>query len=328
MYVFGDSTVDPGNNNFIKTAFRSDFPPYGRDFANQAPTGRFTNGKLGTDFIASYIGLKEFLPPYLDPNLSDKDLVTGVSFASAGTGFDPITPMLGNVIPIPKQLEYFKEYKKRLEGMVGKKRSEDHIKNALFFISAGTNDYVINYFSVPIRRKSYTPLTYGQFLLQHVKDFIQNLWKEGARKIALAGLPPMGCLPIMITFNSNNVFLERGCVDKYSAVARDHNLMLQHELFLMQLNFSNPAGTKISYIDIYKPLDDMIHARGNLGFDEVNRGCCGSGYIEATFLCNGASYVCSDASKFVFWDSIHPTEKAYYDLFVAARPDIDALING
>lgn len=75
----------------------------------------------------------------------------------------------------------------------------------------------------------------------------------------------MGCLPIMITFKSNNVFLERGCVDYYSAVARDHNLKLQHELFLMQLNFSNPAGTKISYIDIYRPLDDMIHARGNLG---------------------------------------------------------------
>lgn len=65
-----------------------------------------------------------------------------------------------------------------------------------------------------------------------------------------------------------------------------------------------------------------------VGFDAVDRGCCGSGYIEATFLCNGVSYVCSDPSKFVFWDSIHPTEKAYYDLFMAARPKIDALING
>ncbi|KAL3011217.1 hypothetical protein AAZX31_07G187600 [Glycine max] len=331
FYVFGDSTVDSGNNNFIDTAFRSDFPPYGRDFVNQAPTGRFTNGKLGTDFVASYLGLKELVPPYLDPNLSDKELVTGVSFASAGSGFDPLTPMLGNVIPIAKQLEYFKEYKQRLEGMLGKKRTEYHINNALFFISAGTNDYVINYFSLPIRRKTYTtPLTYGHFLLQHIKDFIQNLWKEGARKIALVGVPPMGCLPIMITLNSHNVFLERGCVDKYSAVARDHNMMLQQELFLMQLNFSNnnPASAKISYLDIYGPLDDMIQAHQNLGFDAVDRGCCGSGYIEATFLCNGVSYVCSDPSKFVFWDSIHPTEKAYYDLFMAARPKIDALING
>ncbi|KAK7319774.1 hypothetical protein RJT34_04499 [Clitoria ternatea] len=320
MYVFGDSTVDPGNNNYIDTAFRSDFPPYGRDLVNHLPTGRFTNGKLGTDFLASYTGLKELLPPYLDPNLSDNELLTGVSFASAGSGFDPITPTLGNVIPIPEQLEYFKEYKKRLEGMVGKERTEEHVNKALFFISAGTNDYVINYFSLPLRRKSYTTLTYGHFLLQHVKEFVQNLWREGARKIAVAGLPPMGCLPIVITFSSDNVFHERGCLDKYSAVARDYNMRLQHELLLMQQNFS--------YIDIYGPMANMIQSRQNLGFDEVDRGCCGSGYMEATFLCNGISKVCSDASKYVFFDSIHPTEKAYYDLFMAARPHIDALING
>ena len=54
LYVFGDSTVDPGNNNYIKTAFKSDFPPYGRDLANQVPTGRFTNGKLATDFVGNF----------------------------------------------------------------------------------------------------------------------------------------------------------------------------------------------------------------------------------------------------------------------------------
>jgi len=76
----------------------------------------------------------------------------------------------------------------------------------------------------------------------------------------------MGCLPIVITLNSHNVFLERGCVDKYSAAARDYNMMLQHELFFMQQNFSNiPPGAKISYIDIYGPLDNMIQAHQNLG---------------------------------------------------------------
>jgi len=73
----------------------------------------------------------------------------------------------------------------------------------------------------------------------------------------------MGCLPIVITLNSHNLFLERGCIDKYSAVARDYNIMLQHELFLMQLNFSN--GAKISYIDIYEPLNNMIQSHENLG---------------------------------------------------------------
>ncbi|CAJ2678736.1 unnamed protein product [Trifolium pratense] len=176
IYVFGDSTVDPGNNNYVNTAFKSDFPPYGRDLANQSPTGRFSNGKLGTDFIASYLGLKELVPPYLDPNLSDEELMTGVSFASAGSGFDPLTPTLSNVVPIPKQLEYFKQYKKRLESKLGRHKTENHINNAFFFVSAGTNDFVINYFTVPIRRRSFDVVTYGHFVLQHVKDFIQVIF--------------------------------------------------------------------------------------------------------------------------------------------------------
>lgn len=51
IFVFGDSTVDPGNNNYLPTVFRSDFPPYGRDFLQHRPTGRFTNGRLVTDFV-------------------------------------------------------------------------------------------------------------------------------------------------------------------------------------------------------------------------------------------------------------------------------------
>ncbi|KAI9096364.1 hypothetical protein K1719_026083 [Acacia pycnantha] len=328
IYVFGDSTVDPGNNNFVNTPFKSNFPPNGRDFPKQIPTGRFTNGKLITDFTASYMGLKELVPPYLDPKLSDKDLITGVSFASAGSGFDPLTPAITNVIPIPKQLEYFKGCKKRLERVLGnKQRVGQHLEEAVFFIStAGTNDFVINYFTLPIRRKSFTLLAYQQFVLQNLIQFIQNLWVEGGRKFLVVGLPPIGCLPIMITLNSDHAFLERSCMDKYSSAARNYNLMLQHELRSMQLNMSN-SGLKISYIDAYGPLDNMIHAHDSFGFEEVDSGCCGSGYIETGLLCNKHSAVCSDPSKYLFWDSIHPSQKAYHSLFLASRPPIDALIN-
>lgn len=51
IFVFGDSTVDSGNNNYIKTISKSNFPPYGKDFPDHIPTGRFTNGKLVTDFL-------------------------------------------------------------------------------------------------------------------------------------------------------------------------------------------------------------------------------------------------------------------------------------
>ena len=53
VFVFGDSTVDPGNNNYIVTPIKSNFPPYGRSFKNQEPTGRFCDGRLATDFIGN-----------------------------------------------------------------------------------------------------------------------------------------------------------------------------------------------------------------------------------------------------------------------------------
>lgn len=53
VFVFGDSSVDPGNNNRLKTDAKSNFPPYGVDFYGGRPTGRFSNGRLATDFIGN-----------------------------------------------------------------------------------------------------------------------------------------------------------------------------------------------------------------------------------------------------------------------------------
>ncbi|CAI0392816.1 unnamed protein product [Linum tenue] len=91
ILVFGDSIVDPGNNNHVATIVKCDFPPYGRDFVGAKPTGRFCNGKVPSDFAANILGLKELVPAYLDPTLTLQDLATGVSFASGGSGYDPLT---------------------------------------------------------------------------------------------------------------------------------------------------------------------------------------------------------------------------------------------
>lgn len=91
IIVFGDSSVDAGNNNQIPTIARSNFQPYGRDFAGGKPTGRFSNGRVPTDFISEAFGLKPFVPAYLDPTYNISDFATGVTFASAGTGYDTAT---------------------------------------------------------------------------------------------------------------------------------------------------------------------------------------------------------------------------------------------
>ncbi|KAK6149972.1 hypothetical protein DH2020_017497 [Rehmannia glutinosa] len=324
ILIFGDSTADPGNNNYINTPFRSNFSPYGKDFVNQTATGRFSNGRLANDFIAKYVGVKDYVPPYLDPTLSIEELMSGVSFASAGSGFDPLTPTISNVISISEQMEHFKEYHGKLEAAIGKEKTKELINNALFLVSAGTNDFVVNYFTIPIRRKNYTIPGYMNFVLQESRQFFQGLLDQGARRIGVVGLPPMGCLPVVITLYGESPILKRDCVNNFSSIARDYNQMLQNELNNMQSQLQ-ASGSRIAYMDVFGPLEDMTLGR-KYDFEEVSNGCCGTGLLEASFMCNPKSLVCADATKYVFWDSIHPTEKSYYLVFQALQPAIDALV--
>ena len=50
LYVFGDSYIDSGNNNFLPTISRVNYLPYGIDFG-RIPTGRATNGRMVVDFL-------------------------------------------------------------------------------------------------------------------------------------------------------------------------------------------------------------------------------------------------------------------------------------
>lgn len=54
FFVFGDSLVDNGNNNYLATTARADSPPYGIDYPTRRATGRFSNGYNIPDFI-SYV---------------------------------------------------------------------------------------------------------------------------------------------------------------------------------------------------------------------------------------------------------------------------------
>lgn len=54
LYSFGDSFVDPGNNDYIPTNATSNFPPYGNDFPGKVATGRFSNGLLFPDLLGGF----------------------------------------------------------------------------------------------------------------------------------------------------------------------------------------------------------------------------------------------------------------------------------
>lgn len=54
LFFMGDSLFDNGNNNFLLTMAKSNYPPYGIDYPD-GPTGRFSNGRNIADFLGLYV---------------------------------------------------------------------------------------------------------------------------------------------------------------------------------------------------------------------------------------------------------------------------------
>ncbi|XAR58870.1 Triacylglycerol lipase, partial [Bertholletia excelsa] len=307
LLVFGDSTVDSGNNNFLPTAAKGDHPPYGDDFPGGVATGRFSNGKLVPDFLASLLGIKPAVPPFLDPGLSDRDLLSGVSFASAGSGYDDVTPAVSGAIPMSWQPAMLGSYVERLKGIVGEDETKNVIDSSLVIVSAGTNDFVISFYDLPVRRIEFGTIdVYQDFVLNKLQKFVKEIYSHGCRTIVISGLPPIGCLPIQIT--SRLDLVNRSCLEKQNSDSQAYNLKLQK--LLPQLQSSLP-GSRLLYADAYTPLSDIIKNPHKYGFTETRRGCCGTGLLEAGPLCSAKTPLCSQHSQYIFWDSIHPTEATY-----------------
>ncbi|CAN6481206.1 unnamed protein product [Victoria cruziana] len=283
LIVFGDSIVDAGNNNHLMTVAKCNYPPYGRDFKGKVPTGRFSNGKTVSDIGASLAEITDNIMAYLDPNLEDGDLLHGVTFASGGAGLDDLTSNTINAISLSSQVDLFKEYITRLRRVAGERKANDIIANINYDIDS-----------------------YTSFLVSKLADFTEAIYDLGARRIAVAGLPALGCVPFVRTISGGPF---RECVTPYNEASVMFNNKLQKKFQSLRNTLD---GSLLLYLDIYNPLMELIQNPNKYGFEETTRGCCGSGTVEAVYMCNALNpLTCTDSNKYVFWDSFHPTEKAY-----------------
>ncbi|KAB1227342.1 hypothetical protein CJ030_MR1G022086 [Morella rubra] len=305
LFIFGDSVADVGNNNHIFTIIKANFPPYGRDYVNHEATGRFCNGKLATDFTAERLQFTSSPRAYLSREARGRNLLIGANFASASSGYFGATSMLYNTIPLSRQLEYFREYRSRVEGITGAKNTSVLTSQGIYLLSAGSSDFLQNYYINPLLYTAYTPDEFSDILLQSYAKFIQDLYALGARKIGVTTLPPLGCLPAAVTiFGMGSI----ECVARLNVDAFSFNNKLN--VTSQRLQARHP-GLKLVVLDIYQPLLDLVINSSQHGFFEARKACCGTGLLETSILCNPLSIgTCANASEYVFWDGFHPSEAA------------------
>lgn len=173
----------------------------------------------------------------------------------------------------------------------------------------------------------------------------KELYKLGARRIAVFSAPPIGCVPAQRTIAGG---VTRQCADNYNQAAVLFNSKLSP--ILNSFNSKLP-NAKFVYVDVYNPILDLvqnptkfgntffmchfIYSHQNYsfvpklkftififflsivgsGFTVSDKGCCGSGNLEVAVLCNQLTPItCPNVADHVFWDSYHPTESAYKSL--------------
>ncbi|XWS11234.1 hypothetical protein CRYUN_Cryun38cG0066700 [Craigia yunnanensis] len=316
VYVFGDSQVDVGNNNYLVVSVaKADFPHNGIDFPTKKPTGRFCNGKNAADLLAEKVGLASS-PPYL--SLSKKDAasyINGVSFASGGAGiFNGTDQVFGQAIPLSKQVENYLAVHKILVQQLGTSAEEKHFSKSLFAIIIGSND-LFDYFGSSDLRKKNTPQQFVDLMANSLEGQLKVIkdYSFGARKFFVSGIPAIGCVPAQRVKTKT-----QECNEELNFWSVKYNEGLKAMLKGLKSEFQ---GINYSYFDIYSIMQNILQKPSAYGFNEIKAACCGLGNLKAQVPCVPISTYCSNRKDHVFWDLYHPTE-------ATARIVVDTLFDG
>ncbi|AEE29939.1 GDSL-like Lipase/Acylhydrolase superfamily protein [Arabidopsis thaliana] len=313
VFFFGDSVFDTGNNNNLETKIKSNYRPYGMDFKFRVATGRFSNGMVASDYLAKYMGVKEIVPAYLDPKIQPNDLLTGVSFASGGAGYNPTTSEAANAIPMLDQLTYFQDYIEKVNRLVRQEKSQyklaglektnQLISKGVAIVVGGSNDLIITYFGSGAQRLKNDIDSYTTIIADSAASFVLQLYGYGARRIGVIGTPPLGCVP------SQRLKKKKICNEELNYASQLFNSKLL--LILGQLSKTLPNSTFV-YMDIYTIISQMLETPAAYGFEETKKPCCKTGLLSAGALCKkSTSKICPNTSSYLFWDGVHPTQRAY-----------------
>ncbi|CAN6212653.1 unnamed protein product [Urochloa humidicola] len=311
-FIFGDSLVDAGNNNFIPSLSKANMTPNGIDFAASGgmPTGRFTNGRTIADIIGEMLGQADYSPPFLAPNTTGGAILNGVNYASGGAGILNATgKIFVNRIGMDLQVDYFNITRKQLDELLGRDRAKEFLrKKAIFSVTVGSNDFLNNYL-MPVlsagTRISESPDSFVNDLIFHLRDQLTRLYTLDARKFVVANVGPLGCIPYQKTINRIG---EDECVKLPNQLAAQYNGQLRE--LLIELN-DNLPGARFCLANVYDLVLELITNYPNYGFETAAVACCGNGgSYDGLVPCGPTTSMCDARDKHVFWDPYHPSEAA------------------
>jgi hypothetical protein len=81
--------------------------------------------------------------------------------------------LLQGAMSLSRQVGYFREYQSRVGASAGQQRARELTSGSIYVVSAGTSDYVQNYYVNPMLSAAYTPDQFADALMQPFTSFVE-----------------------------------------------------------------------------------------------------------------------------------------------------------
>ncbi|XP_030471645.1 GDSL esterase/lipase At5g08460 [Syzygium oleosum] len=305
FFVFGDSLVDDGNNNFLNSFAKANYLPYGVDF-DGGPSGRFCNGRTIIDFLGELLGLP-YIPAYMNTLEDDGSILRGVNYASAAAGIlDESGRQLGDRFSLRRQVDNFRSTLSQLKNQMGEEELRQYLAKSLVMMNLGSNDYVNNYLMPSLYDTSslFNPCDYAQILITNYTTHIVALHNLGLRKFLIAGVGPLGCMPNQL---ANGADAPGKCISTVNDMVGLFNARLRSLVDQLNAN-ARGQGAIFVYGNTFDLFADIVANGDTYGLRVVDRGCCGIGRNRGQITCLPLQMPCTNRDEYVFWDAFHPTQ--------------------
>ncbi|CAN6438815.1 unnamed protein product [Victoria cruziana] len=307
LFVFGDSYVDTGNID--ESLSKSWKYPYGITFPRK-PSGRFSDGRVFTDFVAAYMGIQGPVT-YRVRNVAGNGKRFGMNFAYGGTG------VFNTQVPLPNmttQIDFFEQLIKLGE------YNEADLKSSVALVSVSGNDY-----SAYLKRNNGSFEGLKGFVEEVVNQTAVNLKRIlglGVPKVAMMGMQPLGCLPIRTAATSY-----KSCDAMSDAAVAYHNGLLQKAVESISATLSPPSA--IAILDLYSSFNSTLQGSK---FTDPLKPCCRG--VNSTYSCGNVDQdgnklyeLCSLPVSTFFWDEVHPTQDGWTAVVPPLLSSLHALLS-
>ncbi|KAI3877434.1 hypothetical protein MKX03_026491 [Papaver bracteatum] len=317
LYLFGASSLDAGNNNFLQTRAKANFYPYGIDFPGGS-TGRYTNGATSGDFIVY--------------QRSREAIITGINYTSSAAGILPESGsallfvtiisvikvlflscirncnLFPTILSLDEQINYFQStVRNDLPKIFRSPKVLSHyLSRSVFVIAIGTNDYLNNYLQPQFYNRSKTnpPQQFANLLLDTLGQQLTTIYNSGGRKFVVYGIGALGCLPVILA--NVNPKPTTPCAENVNNLVNLFNNGLAAKL--QQLTSSLKGSTFVradTFAEIYAQFQDPV----KYGFSEGRTPCCA---VAAFGTCLPGQEPCTDRNNHLYCNGVHPVQRVNY----------------